>query len=84
MGHIESSPKNIIHSITGLSQERRKISNKQSKFTLKWTGEKTRTNTTQSEEKEEKNEDKGTNKYIESKKLIEKNNDIPRAGSLKR
>ena len=35
MGNRESSPKGEIHTITGLLQETRKISNKQSNFTLK-------------------------------------------------
>ena len=37
MGHSESSPKREIDGITGLPQEIRKISNKQSNFTLKRT-----------------------------------------------
>ena len=35
MEHSESSPKREIHSMTGLPQETRKISNKLSNFTLK-------------------------------------------------
>ena len=37
MGHSESSPEREVHSITGLPQEARKMSNKQSKFTPKIT-----------------------------------------------
>ena len=37
VGHRESSPKREIDGITGLPQEVRKISNKQSNFTLKRT-----------------------------------------------
>ena len=48
MRHSESSPKREIHSITSLPQETRKISNKQSNFTLKGTSKRT-INKTQSE-----------------------------------
>ena len=37
MGHSESGPQWEIHSIRGLLRETRKISNKQSNFTLKGT-----------------------------------------------
>ena len=37
VGHWESNPKREIHSITDLSQQTRKSSNKQSTFTLKRT-----------------------------------------------
>ena len=40
-GHRESSPKREIHSNTGLPQETRKSSNKQSNFTLKETWKRT-------------------------------------------
>ena len=41
VGHWESNPKKEIHSITGLSQETRKNSNKQSNFTVKGTCKRT-------------------------------------------
>ena len=41
MEHSESSPKREIHSMTGLPQETRKISNKPSNFTLKGTRKRT-------------------------------------------
>ena len=48
VGHWESNPKREIHSITGISQETRKNSNKPSNFTLKGTWKRT-TNKAQSE-----------------------------------
>ena len=52
MGHRKSRPKRKIHSITGLSQETRKSSNKQSNFTLRGAWKRT-TDKAQSEQKEE-------------------------------
>ena len=43
MGHSESSPEREVHSITGLPQEARKISEKQYNFTLKVTRKKQQT-----------------------------------------
>ena len=48
MGHWESEPKWEIHSIIGLPQDKRQISNKQSNFTLKGTRKRT-TNKAQTE-----------------------------------
>ena len=50
MGHRESSPEREAYSITGLPQEARKMSNKQSKFTPK-IPEITITNKAQSKQK---------------------------------
>ena len=42
VGHWEGTPEREIHSTTGLSQETRKSSNKQSNFTLKGTWKRTK------------------------------------------
>ena len=61
MGHSESSPEREFHSTTGLPQEERKITNKQSNTIPKRT-RKTTTNKAQSEQKEGNNQDQSRNK----------------------
>ena len=45
MGHFKSSPKGKVHSNTGIPQETRKITKKQSNLTPKVTRERTTTTT---------------------------------------
>ena len=52
MGHGKNSPKREIHSIIGLPQETRSISNKQSNFTLKKLEEEQQTEPKMSRRKE--------------------------------
>ena len=61
IGHSKSSPKRKIHSITGLPQEMRKISNEQPNFSFKGIGKRT-INKAQSEQKKINNKDQSRNK----------------------
>ena len=82
MVHSESSLKKEIHSITGLPQETRKISNKQSNFTLKRTKKEQQTKPSMSRRKEIINTRAEINE-IESKKQYKRSMN-PRTVSLKR
>ena len=71
MGHSESSPAREIHSITGLPQETRKISNKQFNPTPKRTTKRT-INKAQNKQKEENNKDQSEINDIKTKKRYKK------------
>ena len=59
VGHWESNPEREIHSITGLSQKRRKSSNKHSNFTLKGTWNRTKSKVSR---RKENNKNQSRNK----------------------
>ena len=74
MTHSESSPKREIHSTTGLPQETRKSSNKQSNLKIKRT-KKSTANKAQSDQKEEIIKIRVEINKIESRKTIQKINE---------
>ena len=75
MEHSERSPKREVHRTSGLTQEARKISNKQSKPTPKRTRKAT-TNKAQGKQNEGNNQDQSGNQcYRALKKKIQKINE---------
>ena len=80
MGHSKSIPKREIHSITGLLQETRKVSNKQPNLIPKGIRKRI-VNKAQTKLKERNNKNQSTNN-IRTKKITKVNE--TRAGSFKR